>query len=146
MDNTKEVTQEEVNKELEESIDPDQIIVDNAPVDNTDDDSDMPEPETKNYDTRKFIACTDRFMTLFNEVVGELPFSTILKRQVNEKTEQIKLINLVNYVEQHKNKIELDEMNKILSFLGTISFKYARPLMEVIDDPAQHKTLFKVIQ
>jgi len=64
--------------EMDITIDPEDIVLD--------DDSDMPEPETKTYE--KQIKLTDRFMTLFENVVGILPYASILR---NAKGDQIKL-------------------------------------------------------
>ena len=76
-----------------------------------DDDSDMPEPETKTYDN--LIRCTAKFMQLFNQVVGELPYATILK---NSNGDQLKLIDLVKYVETKKDRIERNNSYLILLF------------------------------
>jgi len=118
--------------EMDITIDPEDIVLD--------DDSDMPEPETKTYE--KQIKLTDRFMTLFENVVGKLPYASILR---NAKGDQIKLIDLVKYIEAKKNKISVEEMDKIVSFIANIEFKLARPLMELIENPETQKMLWEQI-
>lgn len=120
------------NDEMDVTIDPEDIVLD--------DDSDMPEPETKTYE--KQIKLTDRFMTLFEDVVGKLPYASILR---NAKGDQIKLIDLVKYIEVKKNKISVEEMDKIVSFIANIEFKIARPLMELIENPETQKMLWEQI-
>lgn len=119
-------------EELENTIDPEMIVMD--------DDSDMPEPETKVYENT--VKCTPKFMHLFNQVVGELPYATILK---NTNGEQIKLIDLVKYVEQKHNRILVEEIDKIIAFIANLGFKYARPLMEVIESPEGQRTLWQKV-
>lgn len=115
------------------TIEPNDIVMD--------DDSDMPLPETKEYE--KFIACTDKFMTLFSQVTGHMPYASILR---NSTGDSIKLIDLVKYVESKQNRIAVSEMDKIISFIANIEFKHARPLMELIEDQTKQAELFKIIQ
>ena len=118
--------------ELENTINPEMIVMD--------DDSDMPEPETKTYDN--LIRCTAKFMQLFNQVVGELPYATILK---NSTGDQLKLIDLVKYVETKKDRMPITEMDKIVAFIANLGFKYSRPLMEVIEDSNGQRTLWEKV-
>ena len=118
--------------ELENTINPEMIVMD--------DDSDMPEPETKTYDN--LIRCTAKFMQLFNQVVGELPYATILK---NSTGDQLKLIDLVKYVETKKDRMPITEMDKIVAFIANLGFKYSRSLMEVIEDPNGQRTLWEKV-
>lgn len=115
------------------TIEPNDIVMD--------DDSDMPLPETKEYE--KFIACTDKFMNLFSQVTGHMPYASILR---NSTGDSIKLIDLVKYVESKQNRIAVSEMDKIISFIANIEFKHARPLMELIEDQTKQAELFKIIQ
>ncbi len=130
--------EDEIKKvdDVDITIDPEDIVIDN----NMDDDSDMPEPETKTYE--KQIQLTDKFMNLFEDVMGKLPYASILK---NAKGDQIKLIDLVKYIEAKKDKISIDEMDKIVSFIANIEFKIARPLMELIENRETQKLLWHVI-
>lgn len=118
--------------EVENTIDPEMIVMD--------DDSDMPEPETKSYEN--VVRCTPKFMQLFNLVIGDLPYATILK---NAKGEQIKLIDLVKYVEQKQDRMPLAEVDKIVAFIANLGFKYSRPLMEVIESSEGQRTLWQKV-
>lgn len=120
------------NKKLSDTINPNDIIIE-------DDDSDMPEPETKDYD--QYIKCTDLFMELFMETVGKLPYASVLK---NNNGEQIKLISLVKYVEMNKDKIRVDEMNRIVSWIANLEFRLSRPLMEIIENQERQKELWEM--
>ena len=96
MSKDKIIEAEEVKSaKLDNTIDPEMIVMD--------DDSDMPEPETKSYE--KLITCTNKFMQLFHETVDTLPYATILK---NSNNDQIKLIDLVKYIEQKYDRMPIE--------------------------------------
>ena len=56
---------------LKKTIAPEEII--------TDDDSDMPQPETKVY--KKYLRVTDKFMRLFGKCVGGLPYDSVIRNK-----------------------------------------------------------------
>ena len=121
-----------------DTIEPEDIVFDDT---NEDDDSDMPLPQAKDY--AQMLKCKPLFVELFNETIGHMPYASILKNQNNE---QIKLIDLVRYVEAKKDSMEITEMDKIISFIANLDFKYARKLMEKIENQSQQKELFEIIQ
>ena len=130
---------------LEESIDPTKIVT--APTEQAeskvteeDDDSDMPQPQTKTY--KKHLKCTDLFMSLFMECVSNLPYSSVLK---NNDGGAIKLTDLVHFVEQHREYIAVDDMNVIISYIANLGFKIARPLMEIVDNKAEQSKLWMLL-
>lgn len=129
---TKEKKQTE---NIDDTINPEDIVFNEQT-----DDSDMPEPQTKDYSRR--LRCKPLFMTLFTEMVNDLPYATILK---NQKGEQIKLVDIVKYVETKHESMDVSEMDKIISFIATIDFKHARPIMEKIENSEQQKDLFEII-
>ena len=133
MSKDKIIEAEEVkSSKLDNTIDPEMIVMD--------DDSDMPEPETKSY--AKLIKCTNKFMQLFHETVDTLPYATILK---NSNNDQIKLIDLVKYIEQKYDRMPIEEMDKIVSFIANLDFKHARPLMEIIEDQNKQSILWEPV-
>lgn len=133
MSKDKIIEAEEVKSaKLDNTIDPEMIVMD--------DDSDMPEPETKSYE--KLIKCTNNFMQLFHETVDTLPYATILK---NSNNDQIKLIDLVKYIEQKYDRMPIEEMDKIVSFIANLDFKHARPLMEIIEDQNKQSILWEPV-
>ena len=129
---------------LEESIDPTKIVT--APTEQAepkvteDDDSDMPLPRTKDY--KKYLKCTDMFMSLFMECVSNLPYSSVLK---NNDGAAIKLTDLVHFVEQNREHIAVDDMNVIISYIANLGFKTARPLMEIVDNKTEQSKLWTLI-
>lgn len=127
-----EVNVQDIDPIEYQTIEPDDIVLD--------DDSDMPPPETKDYD--KHMKCTDKFMTLFYNVVGTLPYASILK---NGQGDSIKLIDLVKYVETKKDYIPINEIDKIISFIANVEFNKARPLMELMESAESQKELFQII-
>ena len=138
MENNEELKQEQIVEEsVDETIDPEAIVIEE------DDDEDMPEPETKSYDDTKYVLCTDKFMNLFLETVGSLPYATVLK---NQEGDQIKLVDLVRYVESKRNRIALNEMNRIISFIANLDFKHARPLMEIVENKSAHRELWELVE
>ena len=127
------------NKDITNNID-DEVIASNDII-IEDDDSDMPEPETKDY--VQCIRCTDKFMELFMDTVGKLPYASVLK---NNTGEQIKLISLVKYVETNKEKMTVTDMNRIISWIANLEFRISRPLMELIENSDQQKYLWELIR
>lgn len=130
MDNTEE--KKNLN-ELETTIEPEMIVID--------DDADMPTPQTTSYEAN-MIKCTPKFINLFNKVIGDLPYASVLK---NSSGDQIKLIDLVKYIELKKDAISIEEMDKIVSFIANLSFKYSRPLMEIIEDQNKQNLLWEAV-
>lgn len=78
-------------------------------------------------------------MTLLNQSVGTMPYSTILTNGSNEK---IKLIDLVRFIEVKQNSINIDELNTVVSFIASAQFKYVRSLMEVVENTEAQKNLW----
>ena len=118
--NKKEKTAEE-KAEAIKKITPEMIVMD--------DDSDMPAPETKVY--KKYIKVNDTFMTLFYQCVNTLPYKTVLR---NSKGSTMELNKFVPFVENNRNKIEINDMNIILSYIDNLDYAHARPMMDVIND------------
>ena len=111
---------EDMKENMTSNIDPEEIIVD--------DDADMPQPETKDYEQQ--IKLTDKFMTLFAESTGTMKYATTLSNSAGNK---IKLVDLVRFVESKKDSMSIAELNTIIGFLANIEFKYIRPLMELVE-------------
>lgn len=133
MENT-EYKNAAVAEEVKDTITPDDVKL-------VDDDSDMPEPETKSYE--QFVKCTPKFMTLFMDTMGKLPYASVLK---NANGEQIKLIALVKFVETHADKISINDMNHIVSFIAGLEFRYSRQLMEEIESQDGQRTLWELVE
>ena len=110
-----------------------------------DDDSDMPLPETAEYadphaSDNKILIPTAKFYKLFNECMGKLPYASIIK---NEKNDQIKLVDLFNYVEMRNSTgISVKEMNAIISFVANAPFEFVRPFMEIVNEADRQKELW----
>lgn len=129
------------NKEnIENTIDPVVEEIKESDIVIEDDDSDMPEPETKSYE--QYIKCTDKFMQMFMEMMGKLPYASVLK---NNKGEQIKLISLVSFVEKNSEKMSVNDMNQIVSFIAGLEFRISRPLMEIIESKDGQPTLWQLV-
>ena len=66
----------------------------------------MPLPETNDYnngkraDDDRVLVPTVKFIKLFEECLGKLPYSSILK---NANNDQIKLVDLIKFVEVNRN-------------------------------------------
>ena len=77
-----EVKAEDLNLELPSSI---------LTKEFEDDDSDMPLPETAEYkdpkqaDDDRVLLPTPKFYTLFNECLGKMPYSSVLKNSNNDQ-------------------------------------------------------------
>ena len=48
-------------------------------------------------------------------------------------------LKLVQFIEQHREKIGREDMNFILSFLDNLAFVHARPLMDAVSGGAQQE-------
>ena len=106
-----------------------------------DDDSDMPAPETKVY--KKYIKVNDAFMSLFYQCVNSLPYKTVLR---NSKGSTMELNKFVPFVEQNRNKIEVNDMNIILSYIDNLDYAHARPMMDVINDKEKQGSLWTIFE
>lgn len=127
----KKVTDTE-KENLKKSIAPEDVVIE--------DDSDMPQPETKSYSTqKKCLKCTQKFMVLFEQAVSSLPYNTVLK---NEAGKTIRAVDLLKFMEQKYQKIEIDAMNEVISYIATLDIKHARPLMEIIENKEQQSQLW----
>ena len=124
---------ENVNAKKAAMIQPEDIVV-NAPVPPQDDDSDMPKPETKQY--KVYLKLTPKFMQLFGQSVNSLPYRTVL---TNTQGKQMALPKMVQFIEQHREKIGREDMNFILSFLDNLAFVHARPLMDAVSGGQQQE-------
>lgn len=130
---------ENINAKKAAMIQPEDIVV-NAPTPAQDDDSDMPQPETKQY--KVFLKLTPKFMQLLGQSVNSLPYRTVL---INTQGKQMALPKLVHFVEQNCEKIARDDMNFILSFFDNLAFGHARPLMDAISS-GQQQELWEVFE
>ena len=128
----KEKTKKDVEL-LRKTIAPEEIV--------TDDDSDMPQPETKVY--KKYLRVTDKFMQLFGRCVGELPYDSIIR---NKEGGTYRLIDFVRFIENHKDKMAVDDMNVAISYLAQMDFSKARPLMEIIEDKTRQYELWSLFE
>ena len=123
----------EAKEELKKTIAPEEIIMD--------DDSDMPEPQTKVY--RKYLKCTKKFLTLLDECLSSLPYTTMLK---NESNETMRAVDLLKFVENNHAKITIDDMNKIISYIAGLDIKHARPLMTVVEQKDKQSELWSLVE
>jgi hypothetical protein len=130
--NKKEKTAEE-RAEAIKKITPEMIVMD--------DDSDMPAPETKVY--KKYIKVNDTFMNLFYKFVNSLPYKTVLR---NSKGSTMELNKFVPFVENNRNKIEVNDMNIILSYIDSLDYAHARPMMDVINDKEKQGSLWTIFE
>ena len=103
-------------------------------------DADMPEPETHSYDPK--LRLHDTFMNLFEQAVGQMPYATVL---INKSNEKLELINLVRFIEQHKDGITIPELNTVISYIATAPFQFVRPLMEIIDNKSRQSILWSPV-
>ena len=130
--NKKEKTAEEMAEAIKK-ITPEMIVMD--------DDSDMPAPETKVY--KKYIKVNDTFMNLFYKCVNSLPYKTVLH---NSKGSTMELNKFVPFVENNRNKIEVNDMNIILSYIDSLDYAHARPMMDVINDKEKQGSLWTIFE
>jgi len=110
MANNKKDNKEALKKTLEpEPIKPEDIKME-------DDDSDMPAPQTKVY--KQLLKVTPLFMQRFHQCVDSLPYRTVLS---NNSGQQQRLVEVVKFVEANNQKMEVGDMNIIISILRTLT-------------------------
>lgn len=133
----------EKNEEMEEIINPSDIIFDDE------EDTDMPTPETEDYnaahsnsDNDRLLKPSYKFVKLFEDCLGKLPYASVLKNQNNE---QIKLLDLMRFVEAKTDQMTVGEMNTIISFLAQCPVEVIRPLMEIIEDQKRQPELWTLL-
>ena len=49
------------------------------------------------------------------------------------------------YIEQKYDRMPIEEMDKIVSFIANLDFKHARPLMEIIEDQNKQSILWEPV-
>ena len=123
----------EKKEDLKKTIAPEQIVMD--------DDSDMPKPETKVY--KKYLKVSDKFMRLFGQCVGSLPYETVIR---NREGGTYRLIDFVRFMEQHKAKMAVEDMNIAISYIANMEFSKVRPLMEIIEAKERQHELWNVFE
>ena len=131
-----EVKAEDLNLELPSSILTNEF---------EDDDSDMPLPETADYkepnqaDDDRVLLPTPKFYKLFNECLGKMPYASVLK---NSNNDQIKLVDLIKFVEVKADGLTVKEMNTIISFVAGCPLEFVRPFMEIVETAERQKELW----
>lgn len=123
----------DAKEELKKTITPEDVVIE--------DDSDMPQPETKVY--KKYLKCTQKFMTLFNDAISTLPYNTVLR---NEAGKTIRAVDLLKFVEAKSQKIEIETMNEVISYIASLDIKRARPIMEIIEAKDQQSQLWTLAE
>ena len=126
-------TKNNKKEDLKATIAPEQIIID--------DDSDMPKPETKVY--KKYLKVTDKFMRMFNQAVSSLPYETIVS---NKEGGTYRLVDFVRFIESHRNKMTVNDMNVAISYISNMDFSKVRPLMEIIEAKERQPELWSVFE
>lgn len=105
-----------------------------------DDDADMPAPETKDYE--QLLMLTPKFIELFYQAIGEMPYVTILK---NKQNNAIKITDLAKFIDLKSDKgLTLTELQTVIGFLSNAPFKFVRPLMEIIDNKERQSELWQL--
>lgn len=125
----------------ENLINPDDIILD--------DDDIMPIPETDEYKQdsqkdemqNKILKPTAKFLKLFEECMGQLPYNTIL---LNANNEKIKLTSLIDFVNAKQKSMAVADMNAIIAFIAPVEYKIIKPLMSIIDDANRQSELWTI--
>lgn len=128
------------NENLRDSIKPEDIVFDEKQVD----DADMPRPETKLY--TKYLKTTPLFLELFHRCVDTLPYKSVFATEVDGQIQRIRLLDFVRFVESNSQKMPIDEMNRVLSYIADIDFRHARPLMEVVENKDAQSKLWSVFE
>lgn len=136
MDNNNNVEELKDKEMLEDTISPENIVMDEE-----DDDSDMPRQETKTY--KKYVKLTDKFMNLLTQSVGTLPYTASI---ANPQGKEIKVNALMKYIRINRGKISVDEMNEIISFISSMDYNHAWQIMEIIEDKAQQSALWSIFE
>ena len=117
-----------------------------------DEEDSMPVPETATYSEQqtaapqndmqnKILKPTYKFLKLFEDCMGQLPYNTIL---TNAKDEKIKLTSLFQFIEAKQNGMTVGDMNAIIAFIAPVEYKIVHPLMSIIDDNIKQRELWTI--
>ena len=121
---------------LKATIKPEDIVMDNSEVD----DADMPRPEVKQY--KKYLKVTPKFLQLFYRAVDSVPYRTILQSGDNT----IALSKLVKFVEGKREKMSVNEMDIVISYMADLNFGAARAFMEAIEAKETQQQLWSIFE
>ena len=133
----KKITVKTDNELKEKMIKP--VDIQTAPTE--DDDTMMPPPQTKVY--KKMLRCSPLFMGLLNDCLGQLPYNYVL---TNKNGNSIRLVDFFKFIETKKDKIEIEEMNDFIGYIAGLPFKYARPIMEIIENKEKQPQLWSLVE
>ena len=95
---------------------------------------------TKEFkDDDRVLLPTPKFYKLFNECLGKMPYASVLK---NSNNDQIKLVDLIKFVEVKAGGLTVKEMNTIISFVAGCPLEFVRPFMEIVETAERQKELW----
>lgn len=129
----------EKNENQNEIVEPKDDIVNTDDI-VFDDDTDMPAPETQSYE--QVLKYTPKFVDLFMEAIGDMPYSSILE---NSEGNTIKISDLARFIKvKQPNGLSIKEMNTIINFISGAPFKYVHNLMGMIENKQLQTELWTI--
>jgi hypothetical protein len=72
-----------------------------------------------------------------------MPYDTVVR---NKEGGTYRLVDFVRFIEQHKDKMAVDDMNVAISYISGMDFNRARPLMEIIETRERQPELWTVFE
>lgn len=128
------MAQKKDKEAMKKSITPQEIVM-------REDDSDMPQPETKQY--KKYLKCSDHFVNLVHECLGKFPYNFVLD---NGKGSKIRLTDFIRYIDQKRDKIEVDDMNNFISYIAAQEYNKVLPIMSIVESKDQQGQLWSMFE
>jgi hypothetical protein len=64
----------------------------------------------------------------------------------NNSGQQQRLVEVVKFVEANNQKMDVSDMNIIISYIENLDFAHARPLMEIIDVKENQAKLWTIFE
>lgn len=80
---------------------------------------------------------------MFDNAIATLPYTTVLK---NEAGETMRAADLLKFVEKNSNKITVEDMNKIISYVASLEIRRARPIMEIVEQKEKQSELWTLVE
>lgn len=100
----------------------------------------MPKPKVKEYE--KFVKVNDKFRKMMNDTLGVLGYN----QNIGTPETQIQVNKLFKVIEDHGDKMSIQEMNQFIMLMSLAPYNVISPMMKLIEDPQKQSELWEIIE
>lgn len=104
-------------------------------------DADMPEPRTHEF--QNYFKLSEHCLDIIDRTYKQLPYNTVLGPANGD---QIKLNQLLGFVEEHKDALTINELNQIIRFMAYAPYSVAKEFMYHVESEQLQQELWTVYE